>query len=326
VTSPKRLNLARKWKVDKLTSGGTVVAADGGLLVVAGPRSVWEIDVDRGQPAAKHELPLPEKAEVTSLRTFPGGDGKPIYAVFSPLQPGVHVLDADWKVMFSYPTGDEAPPVRDVQLSDLDENGEPELLVAFDGNIGLHCVSLAGERQWSNRAYVPLVSVALSHKWKEIGRFAYVTGRGGICPITKEGIDSEPKVVSPWVVAHLFTSSFSDAQQAAYAAIAIDAKGAPSVVGLSTLLEEQWSYPLPGGSFQRPVDFVASGKLRRESQGEWIAAWADGSIHIVSEDGNFDDTFNTGSEIRGVAVLEREGKPLLVVSTPNDVLAWEVGP
>jgi hypothetical protein len=213
-----------------------------------------------------------------------------------------------------------------VQLADLDENGEPELLVAFDGTVGLHCVSLAGERMWSNRAYVPLVSVALSHMLPVIGRCAYVTGRGGICPITKEGVDGEIKTVSPWVVAHLFTSRFNDASQAAYAAIAIDAKGAPSIVGLSNiLLEEQWSYPLPGGSFQRPVDFVASGKLRSESKGEWIAGWSDGSIHIVSEDGNFDDTFNTGSEIRGIAVLEREGKPLLVVSTPNEVLAWEVG-
>lgn len=324
-TSPKRLKLTKKWKVDDLAAGGTVVADAGRLLVIAGPRSVWEIEAD-AKVSAKHDLPLPDGVEVTSLRTSPSAAGKPLYAVFTPLQPGVHVLDADWKLLFSYPSGDESPPVRDVQFADLDEDGEPELLVAFDGNIGLHAVSLAGQRLWSNRTYTPLVSVALSHKLPVIGRCAYVTGRGGICPITKGGIEGPAKEVSPWVVAHLFTARFSDAEQAAYAAIAIDAKGAPSVVGLNTLLEEQWSYPLPGGAFQRPVDFVASGKLRPDSKGEWVAAWSDGSVHVVSEDGNFDDTFNTGSEVRGVAVLEREGLPLLIVSTPKEVLAWEVGP
>ena len=324
-TSPKRLKLTRKWKADDLSAGGTAIATEDRLLVVAGPRSVWELDA-AGQPSAKHQLPLPEKAEVTALRTFSNKEGKPIYAVFAPLQPGVHVLDADWKLLFSYPEAEEeSPPIRDVQWSDLDENGEPELLVAFDGSVGLHAVSLAGKRLWSNRAYTPLVSIAPSHKLPVIGRCAYVTGRGGICPITKDGIEGPAKEVPPWVIAHLFTAGFSDAAQAAYAALGIDAKGESCIVGLNKQLAEQWNYPLPGGSFRQPVDFVTSGHLRAESNGEWIVGWSDGSIHIVSEDGNFDDTFNTGVEIRGISVWERKDeKPQLVISTPTEVLAWEV--
>jgi hypothetical protein len=323
-SSPKRLKLTRKWKIDKLTAGGIVIAAADRLLVVAGPRSVWELDAD-GQVAKKHDLPLPEKVEITSLRTFQAAEGKTIHAVFTPLQAGVHVLDDDWKLLFSYPAGDDdSPPVRDVQLADLDENGEPELLVAFDGNVGLHSVSMSGERLWSNRAYTPLVSLALSHELPVIKYCAYVTGRGGILPINKDGIEGLPKEVPGWVVAHLFCSRFSNAEQTAYAAIAADAKGELCLVGLDKVLEEKWNYPLPGGTFQRPVDFLTSGKLRTDSHGEWIVAWSDGSIHIVSEDGQFDDTFNTGAEIRGIAVMEREGKPLLVVSTPKEVLAWEV--
>jgi hypothetical protein len=301
-----------------------VIAAADHLLVVAGPRMVWELDA-AGQVVATHDLPLPEKAEITSLRSFQSAEGKSLHAVFAPLQAGVHVLDADWKLLFSYPTGDDSPPVRDVQLADLDENGDPELLVAFDGSVGLHSVSLSGERLWSNRAYTPLVSLALSHQLPVVGRCAYVTGRGGILPITKDGIEGLPKEVQGWVVAHLFRSRFSDATQTTYAAIAADAKGELCLVGLDKVLEEKWNYPLPGGTFQRPVDFLTSGKLRAGSQGEWIIAWSDGSIHIIAEDGAFDDTFNTGEQIRGIAILEREGQPLLVVSTPKEVLAWEVG-
>jgi hypothetical protein len=323
-SSPKRLKLTRKWKSDELTAGGTILAAADRLLVVAGPRSVWEIDAD-SKVLARHDLPLPEKVEITSLRSFQGAEGKPVYAVFSPLQAGVHVLDADWMLLFSYPDGEDQPPVRDVQLADLDENGEPELLVAFDGSVGLHSVSMSGERLWSNRAYTPLVSLALSHKLPKVGYSAYATGRGGISPTNKDGFEGLPKDVPGWVVAHLFSSRFGDTTETRYAAIAADAKGEPCLVGLDKVLEEKWNYPLPGGAFQRPVDFLTSGKLRADSKGEWIVAWSDGSIHIISEDGNFDDTFNTGAEIRGVAFLEREGQPLLVVSTPKEVLAWEVG-
>ena len=62
-------------------------------------------------------------------------------------------------------------------------------LVAMDDTLGLHAVSLQGEKRWTNRAYAPLLSVAQSHKLPVIGRCAYVTGRGGICPITHDGID-----------------------------------------------------------------------------------------------------------------------------------------
>lgn len=329
-SKPKQLKLTRKWKLDVPTPGGVVSSPDTNrLLVVAGPRSVWEIDADTGQAVDKHELPLPDGVAITSLRAFVGKDNKPSYAAFTPMQPGVHWFDHDWKLLLSYPpesetVAGESPPVRDVQLGDLDQNGEPELLVAFDGNIGLHAVSLAGEKLWSNRAYTPLLTIALSHELPVVGRCAYVTGRGGILPVTQNGIEGPAKEASGWVVAHLFPSQFDEATQAAYAAIAAGPGGEPCLVGLNAALEEQWNYPLAGASFQRPVDFVTSGRLRAGSQGEWIVAWGDGSIHIVAENGEFDDTFNTGVEIRGITALPQDGALLLVVTTPSEVLAWEL--
>jgi hypothetical protein len=325
-SSPKRLKLTRKWKVDKLSDVGGlgVKSTDDGdrLLVVVGRRDVLEVSPS-GEVVARQVLGLPKDAEISALRSFSGKQSR-IYAVFTPLKAGVHVFNEGWKPLFTYPEGDDSPPVRDVQLGDLDQNDEPELLVAFEGNVGLHSVSLDGKRLWSNRAYAPLLSVAPSHDLPVVGRCAYVTGRGGICPITKGGIESSTKDVAGWTIAHLFTSQFASAAQSPYLGIGVSAKGEPCIVGIHELLTESWNYPLPDGAFKQPIDFVTSGKLRTDSAGEWVVAWADGSIHIVSEDGQFDDMFNTGVEIRGVALLRGASAPLLVVSTPTEVLAWEV--
>jgi hypothetical protein len=324
-STPKQLKLSRKWRLEKLPSAGTLTvkpAEDGDrLLAVAGPRSVWEVASD-GKVAARHDLPLPEQVEITSLRLF-ASDQTTAYAAFTPLQPKVHVFDEEWRLLFSYPPGDDAPPVRDVQWTDFDRNGEPELLVALEDALGLHAVSLHGEKLWSNRAYTPLLSIAPSHELPVVGRCVYVTGRGGICPITGDGIDGLAKELPGWAIAHLFKSRF-EASQAWYVGIGASAEGEPCIIGLNKLLEEQWNYPLSSGTFVRPIDFVASGHLRAGSKGEWLVAWGDGSVHIVSEDGKFSDSFNTGVEIRGATILENEGQPLLIVASPNEVLAWEV--
>jgi hypothetical protein len=56
-------------------------------------------------------------------------------------------------------------------------------------------------------------------------------------------------------------------------------------------------------------------------QGEWWFAAADGSIHLVTEDGKLHDSLATGSILSGLAVLKHAGGGLLVVSTREGVTA-----
>ena len=58
--------------------------------------------------------------------------------------------------------------------------------------------------------------------------------------------------------------------------------------------------------------------------GQWLLAGCDGSIHVLGADGKLIDKFNYGAEICGLAAVEIDGKPALVVATPGGVEAWRV--
>ena len=212
----------------------------------------------------------------------------------------------------------------DVQFGTFTEGGDPELAIGFFGKVGIHGVSLAGKRLWSNRACAPVLSVAISHEVPDWGRLAYATGRGGIVGVKRNGNEDSAKMLRGWALANLFTASFPDATQAAYIAIGVNDTQEPCVVGLNHALEETWSYPLSGSMFERPIDFVASGRLRSDSRGEWVVGWGDGTIHVVSENGEFDDSFGTGEQLRGVALLSAGKESLIVAATAHGVTAWRV--
>jgi hypothetical protein len=321
-SAPSILKLKNAWRLnEEFTSPGTlwVDPTDGSrLLAVGGESTVFEV-TSEGTVAAKHELNLRRGDKISALRATLH-KGRRVVALFSPLEPRVRVFDDEWKLLFSYPDADSTLAVRDVQWATLGHD-EPTLLVAFADTAGLHAVSLSGQRLWTNRSYVPLLSIAPGFQLP----CAFLTGRGGAMTIIDLGETAGEKEVRNWSLAHLFTARFSSPHQSAYLGVGAQDDGKPCLIGLNVAFEEQWNYPLPAGSFQRPVDFVASGVLRSGSSGEWVAAWSDGSIHLVSEDGNFSDTFNTGQELRGIAIVEGPMKPLLVVSTAKELLAWEVG-
>jgi hypothetical protein len=294
------------------------------LLVVVGGRSVWEVST-AGEILAKHQLDLPEPARVTAIRSSVDSEGKRVYAAFAPTQPGVYVFNEEWERKFVYPSVEtDALQVRDVQFCPLGDNQGPQLLVAFAENTGLHAVSLDGERLWSNRAFAPLLSVAVSQEIPDRGHLIYVTGRGGIGAINRFGQEEPQRTVGDWALSHLFASAFAEATQATYLAAGVTQDSEPCLIGLDRSLKEMWNVPLSGSLFEQPVDFAASGKLRANSAGEWVVGWGDGVVTIVSENGEFDDAFGTGKAIRGIAVASEGNTPLIIVSTPNEVVARSV--
>jgi hypothetical protein len=55
-----------------------------------------------------------------------------------------------------------------------------------------------------------------------------------------------------------------------------------------------------------------------------VLAAADGSIHIVTADGNFSDHFYFGEMITGIAVQRRGNVCHLIVSAASGISAWVV--
>jgi hypothetical protein len=96
-----------------------------------------------------------------------------------------------------------------------------------------------------------------------------------------------------------------------------------TAVGLNTNGEVQWKYPLPPGT-QQAVESVVVGRVLPGSASQWLLPGSDGSIHIVAADGKPIDHFNYGTQVSGVATVEIDGKPVLLISSANGIEALRV--
>ncbi len=104
---PKLLQLRPLWKNGELKATGNILALEdspGGtrFLVYEGWRTITEIG-GQGNLIARHELDLPPKAAVSQLQSAIDGSGQRYYVAWSLRSPQVHVFDAQWRRVLSYP-------------------------------------------------------------------------------------------------------------------------------------------------------------------------------------------------------------------------------
>ena len=59
-------------------------------------------------------------------------------------------------------------------------------------------------------------------------------------------------------------------------------------------------------------------------QGEWWLAGPDGSIHVISEDGQLFDSFYYGASLSGIAAGKLGERAVLLVATEEGLAAWEI--
>ncbi|MGW8257060.1 MAG: hypothetical protein ACWGMZ_06220, partial [Thermoguttaceae bacterium] len=97
-----------------------------------------------------------------------------------------------------------------------------------------------------------------------------------------------------------------------------------AALGLNRKGEELLNYPLPVGVQPQPVEPIVAGNITTHLPGQWLLPGADGSIHIIAADGKLIDSFNYGAALHGLATVEIDGKPVLLISTANGLEAWKV--
>jgi hypothetical protein len=85
-----------------------------------------------------------------------------------------------------------------------------------------------------------------------------------------------------------------------------------------------WTYRLPDGVSRQPVEPIVPGRLSADGPGCWLLPGPDGSIHILSAEGDLLDKFNYGAAIQGLTTTQIDGTPVLVVCTAEGVAAWAV--
>ena len=333
-SEPKTFKLTRLWDCTELTAPGNILVVQSGdgpprLLVVDAGRSVAEVGLD-GKLLATHPLSIEQTELVSSLRTAAGTDGQRSVAALASAQQRFHLLDPQWKLVFSYPQDaleNRHSGIADVQLGDLDANGTLEAYVGYWGLVGVQAVSLEGKRLWSNRSLSNVERMAIVGPDAQGRRRLLCTSASDQLVVLDSGGQRLGKVTVPgrylhWIVA----ADLSGNGQPELCALAAPRLGENEAIGLNLKGEELWAYPLPKGVYQLPVEPVVAGRLLPGTAAQWLISGADGSIHVIAADGKPLDRFNYGAALAGLATAELDGKPLLVVSTANGLEAWKVEP
>jgi len=297
------------------------IAANGNqpehLLVISGKTKIVKLGLD-GKRIAEQELSGANQSPVQHITTAVDGDGNRFYLAWSNLGRQARVFDATWTPVGSYPDAEqEHDGIRDCLLADLDGDGTLNAYVAFWGAAGVHEVSLDGKRQWTNRAANGPMSLtagpanAAGHR-----RLLISTSSGDLLPLNPFGREEPPQSIGSYAVHDLVKSQVPD-MLTPFCALSFTAEGTTKAIAVDADFVERWSYELPPGAHRNAVRPVVSGKVLPGSQGDWIFAGADGSVHLVAADGSASDYFYLGKELTGLAVADG----MLVLATEEGITA-----
>jgi thiol-disulfide isomerase/thioredoxin/outer membrane lipoprotein-sorting protein len=339
-SEPDKLKIEKLWSTDDIKNPGNVVVysnpqGEQRIAVFDGWRTVVELD-GTGKTVARHELDLPEDGVATQLRTAVDGQGRRAFAAFAIAQRKVYLMNDEWQPAGSFPE-ETRQGISDIQLADLDGDGQLEMLVGYLGEVGVQCASLAPRRVWANRAFDNVLSLAVLRRDPD-GHCRVLVGneRAALGVLDYGGtqladIPVPTRPIDIIVAANLAnptdsTDAADSKEQDLWKLAALSAtKPAEFVaVGLDMHGSERWSYPLPVGVRNTPCDILLAGRLRSGESGQWLLTGADGSIHILNADGQLLDRFQYGDELTGIGTMTVDGQPVLLVATAHELTAWKV--
>jgi hypothetical protein len=147
---------------------------------------------------------------------------------------------------------------------------------------------------------------------------------GTVLRVNRYGHEDKPQAIANWPIARLIGGVFPNTARAVLLGLSSNAKREPFAIGLTDKLEECWNYPLPAGAHQKPIEPITSSHVLPGHEGEWWLAGPDGSIHLVTEDGRFFDSFHHGAALTGFAAGKLGERSVLLVSTDEGLAAWEL--
>ena len=331
---PKSLKLTEVWKSTEIKQPGYVLISDEKsgppkIFVVDGLKSVAELD-SQGKLLRTTPLDLPKEPEgvVGFLRTAVDKSGKRVFVGSLSSQQQLHIFDADWKRLLSFPEGSHAG-ISDVQLGDLDGDGKPEICVGYWGLVGLQAVELDGTRKWTNRRLPEnILRVAVTGANAEGKRLLICsTGLMTAAVIDELGQTVKEMPIGARAVRLVAAADLNGDGSAELCALAVQGPGSDTAVGFDGTGRELWNYPLPAGVQPVPQmqnEMVVGGRVFDEGPGAWVFAGADGTVHLVAADGKPLDQFATGEAIHGLALGTLDDRATLFISDAKSVTAFRL--
>ena len=332
-SEPEKLAMSSLWTCRDVSSPGNVLAVtdgEGRIFVLDNWQTVVELDAE-GTVLERHQLDLPkqpEEAVVSFLRTAVDGQGRRYFAGSANGVQQLFIFDADWKRILAFPSDGTHPGITDVQLADLDGDGSLEINVGFWGPAGVRSVSFDGQRRWTSKSCENVLRLAtLLRDAAGKAELLATTAVGSLVPLDARGREQKPWLAGKRFLQLVFAADLDGDGASEICAIGPSKTGDEiqpgdnSVFGLSPTGEVLWQYELPSGvPANGALEFVSFGNLVGDT-GQWVIAGPDGSIHILSSDGDVIDRFNTGVALSGLAVAPFEGQSALILSSPEGVEA-----
>ncbi len=332
-SQPAHLKLKSLWRCTDVKDPACVLAVSDAvgtkIYVTQQYRSIAELDAE-GKLVTTHALEMPAAEAVSMLRTTVAPDGKRYFLAWSPFRQQVHVFDQEWKSLLHFPPDaleNNHEGITDAIFAPAEPNAPPDLIVAYWGTVGVQRVSPQGKRLWANRSMENVFGVVWSDAQPGAQSLLQcLTGRNSLLMLDGKGerkaevpLDSAPMVVVSVVAADLAASGALQyccrAQQ--------PTPGAYSILGMAADGSRRWSYDLPVGVPNIPIEQIVPSRLLG-SPGQWVIVGPDGSIHLLDPEGKLIDRFNYGAPLAGVGVGQIKDRPILLVSSPQGVEALEL--
>lgn len=87
-----------------------------------------------------------------------------------------------------------------------------------------------------------------------------------------------------------------------------------------------WSYPFPAGNHEAfQFEFLTSGSVVGDPKTkEWVLVSADSVVHIIDVNGKLIDKFAYGKPMTGIGVARWDDHPVLVITDPDGISAWQI--
>jgi hypothetical protein len=330
-SAPQTMSLRRLWTSKELKKPGNILVLDADgktprILVFDGAQAIDEID-PRGKVVKQYPIQQHEGEIIAELRTAADKGGRRWFAASGSFAQQIHLFDGDFKFLLSYPADALENPhagITDFQLADLDGEGRLDLLVSYWKTVGIQRVTLQGQRTAVNRTVGTVYRMALLNPDEHGSRNLFCTNERGKLTLLTPSLKTVREIPVPQQNVQLIVSAdLKGDGKLAFCGLAPNEKSMV-VLGLTEQGDVLWTYPIALGMQECPIEPVSAGQVLPEGPKQWLVASCDGSIHFLSGEGKLLDHFNYGAALSGLAAARIDGKPLLLVATPEGLEAWEV--
>jgi peroxiredoxin len=338
-SAPTKLRLQPLWNCKwdpQRRPGNLLLVQDPGarprIFIVDGAKAVSEIGTD-GKLLGTFAPKIADEEFFTCLRTAVGRDGKRFFAAFAPVQQRFHLFDEKFTYLLSFPADalkNRHTGLSDVALGDLDGDGVVKAYMGFVGTVGVKSTSLRGKLIASCRNVFNVGNVVPGPADNQGRRELFCGNDANNVAILDAKLQprGSARLPADGVLRGLAHADLAGDGRETWCGIMFlpdpqQTSGQFTALGLNESGSVQWRYILPRGT-QQVVEPIVVGRVLPGTALQWMLPGSDGSVHILAADGKFIDRFNYGTQINGLATVEIDGKPVLLISSAGGVEALRV--